>query len=196
MESTTNDIYIHESSYVDPGAVVGAHSKIWHFCHIMSGATLGERCILGQNVFIAAGVIVGSGVKIQNNVSLYKGTIVEDDVFLGPSCVLTNVINPRAFIERKDEFRQTIVRKGATIGANATILCGIEIGEYAFIAAGAVVTAKVPAYALMKGAPARQDGWMSPEGYKMREIATGKFECPETGTIFEQKGSLIERTGQ
>ena len=182
-----SNIFIHQTACVDDGAVIGAGSRIWHFCHIMSGATLGERCILGQNVFVGAGVSVGNGVKIQNNVSLYKGITVEDDVFLGPSCVLTNVINPRAFIERKDEFRETIIRKGATIGANATILCGTEVGAYAFIGAGAVVTVNVPAYALMKGCPARQSGWMSPQGYSMREIDKNLFECPKTGDRFSLK---------
>jgi UDP-2-acetamido-3-amino-2,3-dideoxy-glucuronate N-acetyltransferase len=180
--------FIHETASVDDGATIGAGSRIWHFCHIMPGATLGERCILGQNVFISDGVRVGNGVKIQNNVSLYHGVIVEDDVFLGPSCVLTNVINPRAFVERKDEFRETIIRKGATIGANATILCGVEIGAYAMVGAGAVVTKNVPAYALMKGCPARQSGWMSPQGYKLKEVTSNLFECPETGRQFSLKG--------
>jgi UDP-2-acetamido-3-amino-2,3-dideoxy-glucuronate N-acetyltransferase len=150
----------------------------------MAGATIGKRCILGQNVFVGDGVIVGDGVKIQNNVSLYKGAIVEDDVFLGPSCVLTNVVNPRAFIERKHEFRPTVIRKGVTIGANATVLCGIEIGAYAMIGAGAVVTKDVPAYAVMKGCPARQDGWICPEGHSLDEMAPGRFECPQTGKRF------------
>lgn len=158
------DYFKHSSAFVDEGAIVGQGCKIWHFCHVMSGAKMGVKCILGQNVFVADGVEIGSNVKIQNNVSLYKGVIVEDDVFLGPSCVLTNVINPRAAIERKDEFRQTIIRKGVTIGANATIVCGVEIGAYAFIGAGSVVTKDVPAYALMKGNPARQDGWMDASG--------------------------------
>jgi UDP-2-acetamido-3-amino-2,3-dideoxy-glucuronate N-acetyltransferase len=164
-----NDVFVHESAVVDDGAAIGAGTRIWHFCHVMAGATIGKRCILGQNVFVGDGVIVGDGVKIQNNVSLYKGAIVEDDVFLGPSCVLTNVVNPRAFIERKHEFRPTVIRKGVTIGANATVLCGIEIGAYAMIGAGAVVTKDVPAYAVMKGCPARQDGWMSSEGCRARE---------------------------
>lgn len=162
----SGDLFVHESSYVDAGATVGAGTKIWHFCHVMSGAVVGEDCILAQNVFVGGDVVIGNRVKIQNNVSLYKGVRVEDGVFLGPSCVLTNVMNPRATIERKTEFRPTIIRQGATIGANATIVCGVEIGAYAFIGAGAVITRDVPAYALMKGNPARQDGWMNAEGYK------------------------------
>lgn len=161
--------YIHESSFVDNGALIGDGTRIWHFCHVMSGAKIGRNCIFGQNVFVAEGVIIGDGVKIQNNVSLYRGVIVEDDVFLGPSCVLTNVFNPRAEIERKTEFRKTVIRKGATVGANATIVCGVEIGAYAFIGAGSVITKNVPAYALMKGNPARQSGWMDAYGNKCNE---------------------------
>lgn len=148
---------VHPSAIVDAGAQVGAGSKIWHFCHVSSGAVIGEHCSFGQNCYVADGVTVGNGVKVQNNVSLYTGVIVEDDVFLGPSCVLTNVINPRAAVSRRDEYKTTLIKKGATIGANATIICGVTIGEYAFIAAGAVVTRDVPAFALMKGVPARQD---------------------------------------
>lgn len=148
----------HPSAIIDDGATIGADTRIWHFCHISSGAVIGERCSFGQNCYVADGVTVGNGVKVQNNVSLYTGVVVEDDVFLGPSCVLTNVINPRAAVSRRDEYKTTLIKKGATIGANATIVCGVTIGEYAFIAAGAVVTRDVPPYALMKGVPARQDG--------------------------------------
>lgn len=155
---------IHESVYVDDGAVIGKDVKIWHFCHIMSGAKIGDFCILGQNVFVGSNVSIGRHVKIQNNVSIYEGVTVEDDVFLGPSCVFTNVINPRAFIERKSQFKKTYIRHGATIGANATILCGIEIGRYAFIGAGAVVTKNVPNYALMIGVPAEQVGLVDQYG--------------------------------
>ncbi len=162
-----HDIFIHESAIIDQGASIGAGTKIWHFTHLMPASRVGKNCNIGQNVFIDNQVIIGNGVKIQNNVSLYNGVEVEDDVFLGPSMVFTNVINPRSFIERKNEFRKTLVRKGATIGANATIVCGIEIGEYAMIGAGAVVTKDVPPYALMTGIPAQQVGWVNKEGEKV-----------------------------
>lgn len=162
-----HDIFIHESAIIDQGASVGAGTKIWHFTHLMPASRVGKNCNIGQNVFIDNQVIIGNGVQIQNNVSLYNGVEVEDDVFLGPSMVFTNVINPRSFIERKNEFRKTLVRKGATIGANATIVCGIEIGEYAMIGAGAVVTKDVPPYALMTGIPAQQVGWVNKEGEKV-----------------------------
>jgi len=154
------DYYAHESCYIDEGCAIGNDTKIWHFCHIMSGSKIGERCTIGQNVLIAPSVTVGNGVKIQNNVSLYTCVVIEDDVFLGPSCVFTNVINPRAFIERKDEFRPTVVKNGATIGANATIICGNSIGRYALVGAGAVVTKDVPDYALIVGSPARVIGYV------------------------------------
>jgi UDP-2-acetamido-3-amino-2,3-dideoxy-glucuronate N-acetyltransferase len=151
---------VHESSYVDEGAQIGAGTRIWHFCHVMTGATIGERCSLGQNVVVMPRVRLGSNVKVQNNVSLYEGVECEDDVFLGPSMVFTNVVNPRSHVSRKTEYRRTLVRRGATIGANATIICGHTLGEYAFVAAGAVVTADVPPYALVAGVPARVIGWM------------------------------------
>jgi len=152
--------YAHETTCIDDGCTIGQGTKIWHFSHIMTGSKIGERCNIGQNVVISPGVTIGNGVKIQNNVSLYTGVIVEDDVFFGPSCVFTNVINPRAFIERKDEFRQTTVKKGSSIGANATIVCGNDIGRYALIGAGAVVTKDVPDYALVIGTPARVIGFV------------------------------------
>lgn len=158
------DYTAHPSTIIDEGAEIGNGTKIWHFCHISSDCKIGEDCSFGQNCYVAPGVIVGNGVKVQNNVSLYTGVLVEDDVFLGPSCVLTNVINPRASVSRKHEYKQTHIKKGATIGANATIVCGVTIGEYAFIAAGAVVTKDVPPYALMKGVPAKQTGRMDLEG--------------------------------
>jgi len=158
------DAFIHETSLVDDTAVVGRGTKIWCFCHIMKGASIGERCILGQNVQVGTGVRIGSDVKIQNNVSIYTGVTLEDDVFCGPSCVFTNVMTPRAFVERKDEFLETLVRHGATIGANATILCGVTIGRYAMIGAGAVVTRDVKDHALMIGNPARRAGWVSRTG--------------------------------
>jgi len=157
-------IFIHESSYVDEGAVVGDGTKIWHFCHVLSGAQIGERCSLGQNVNVGSRAIIGNGVKIQNNVSIYDDVIIEDDVFCGPSCVFTNVINPRAFVERKDEYKKTVVKKGASIGANATIVCGVTIGEYALVGAGAVVTKDVPPYALVYGSPARVMGKVDRDG--------------------------------
>jgi UDP-2-acetamido-3-amino-2,3-dideoxy-glucuronate N-acetyltransferase len=159
-----NDFQVHSTAVVDEGATIGKGTKIWHFSHIMAGAILGENCIIGQNVMIAPRVVLGNQVKVQNNVSVYTGVVCEDDVFLGPSCVFTNVINPRSFIERKNEFRNTLVKQGATIGANATILCGITIGEYAMIGAGSVVTKNVPPYALIVGNPGKQIGWVDKEG--------------------------------
>ena len=187
--------FIHESAYVDEPSDVGAGTKIWHFCHIMSGSHIGERCILGQNVFVAGDVIIGDNVKIQNNVSLYTGVVLEDDVFCGPSCVFTNVTNPRSQILRKDEYRRTLVRRGATIGANATIVCGVTIGRYAFIAAGAVVRTDVPDYALMAGVPAVQKGWMSRHGHRLQKRdRDGLLVCPQSGWRYEEKdGALICR---
>src|SRR6186997_3683504 len=154
-----SDYYVHESSYLDAGAVVGKGTKIWHFCHVMPGAVIGERCSLGQNVVVMNGTKVGNNVKVQNNVSIYEGVELEDDVFCGPSMVFTNVLNPRAHVSRKHEYRKTLVRRGATIGANATIVCGTTLGEYAFVGAGAVVSRDVPPYALVVGVPARRTGW-------------------------------------
>ena len=154
------EYFAHESSFIDEGCTIGKGTKIWHFTHVMSNCVLGENCNLGQNVVVSPGVKLGNNVKVQNNVSIYTGVECEDDVFLGPSCVFTNVINPRSAVARKDEYRKTIVRQGASIGANATIVCGYEIGAYAFIGAGAVVTKEVPAYALVVGNPARQTGWI------------------------------------
>ncbi len=162
----TEEYFVHESSFVDEGARIGAGTKIWHFSHIMSGAQIGENCSIGQNVNIGSHAVIGSRVKIQNNVSVYDDVIIEDDVFCGPSCVFTNVINPRAFIERKHEYKKTIVKKGASIGANATIVCGITIGEYALIGAGSVVTRDVPPYALVYGNPARVKGRVDEKGEK------------------------------
>ncbi|UTC53602.1 N-acetyltransferase [Treponema sp. OMZ 803] len=158
--------FVHESSYVDEGAEIGEGTKIWHFTHIMSGAKVGKKCSIGQNVNIGGKAIIGNGVKIQNNVSLYDDVVIEDDVFCGPSCVFTNVINPRAFIERKHEYKQTVIKKGASIGANATIVCGVTIGEYALIGAGSVVTRDVPPYALVYGNPARVHGTVNAAGAK------------------------------
>jgi UDP-2-acetamido-3-amino-2,3-dideoxy-glucuronate N-acetyltransferase len=180
--------FAHESAYVDEPATIGDGTKIWHFCHVMSGATLGRGVNLGQNVFIAAGVTVGDNVKIQNNVSLYAGVIVEDDVFCGPSCVFTNVINPRSEIVRHGSYMVTRVRRGATIGANATIVCGSTIGRYAFVAAGSVITkSEVPDYALMAGVPAVRKGWMSRHGHKLPPFDTaGIATCPESGYRYRE----------
>lgn len=172
--------FIHPSAIVDPGASIGEGAKIWHFCHVSPGAVIGENCVLGQNVFVANGVTLGRGVKVQNNVSLYTGVVCEDDVFLGPSMVFTNVINPRSFVERKSEFRQTLVKRGASIGANATIVCGSTLGAYCLVGAGAVVTKDVPDYALVTGIPARQAGWVSRLGHRL-SFEDGKALCPESG---------------
>ena len=171
------DYFVHESSYVDEPCEIGKGTKIWHFSHIMKNSKIGENCNIGQNVVISPNVIIGNNVKIQNNVSVYTGVICEDDVFLGPSCVFTNVINPRAFIERKDEYKKTVVKKGASIGANATIVCGHNIGEYAFVGAGAVVTKDVPDYALVIGNPARVVGYVCQCGNKLLEQENNLFKC-------------------
>ena len=165
--SDNKSYFVHESSYIDDGAEIGAGTKIWHFCHIMQGAKIGVNCSLGQNVNIGSHAIIGNGVKIQNNVSIYDDVIIEDDVFCGPSCVFTNVINPRSFIERKHEYKKTIVKKGASIGANATIVCGVIIGEYALVGAGSVVTHDVPPYGLVYGNPARVHGEVNIAGEKI-----------------------------
>lgn len=173
--------FVHESSYVDEGARIGDGTKIWHFCHVLSGAQVGERCVFGQNCSVAGGVVVGNNVKVQNNVSIYQGTIVEDDVFLGPSCVLTNVTNPRSQISRRTLYERTLLRRGATIGANATVVCGVTIGRYAFVGAGALVTGDVPDYALVLGVPARRRGWMSRHGHRLeRPDDQGILTCPES----------------
>ena len=165
-----NDYQAHTTAVIDEDAVIGKGTKVRHFSHIMSGAVIGENCIIGQNVLVSSQAVLGNNVKVQNNVSVYSGVVCEDDVFLGPSCVFTNVINPRSFISRKDEFRQTLVKKGATIGANATIICGVTIGEYAMIGAGAVVTKDVPDYALVVGNPGKQIGLVDREGNTIREL--------------------------
>jgi UDP-2-acetamido-3-amino-2,3-dideoxy-glucuronate N-acetyltransferase len=176
----------HESAFVDEGSTIGEGTKIWHFCHVQPGAKLGRGCVLGQNVNVANDVIIGDYVKIQNNVSIYTGTVIEDYVFLGPSCVLTNVTNPRSEINRHSLYEKTIVRRGATIGANATVVCGIEVGRYSFIAAGAVVTKNVPDYALMVGTPARHKGWMSRHGHVLKPDAEGILRCPESGYRYQE----------
>ena len=173
--------FVHESAYVDEPSTIGAGTKIWHFSHVLPNTTIGEDCVLGQNVVAGPNVTIGNNCKIQNNVSVYKGVTLEDGVFCGPSCVFTNVNNPRAEIERKDEFRETLVKRGATIGANATIVCGATLGEYCFIAAGAVVASDVPAHALMAGVPAKRIGWMSDAGGKLGD----DLVCPIDGTRYQ-----------
>jgi UDP-2-acetamido-3-amino-2,3-dideoxy-glucuronate N-acetyltransferase len=188
MTESGKPYFTHPSAYVDEPVSIGAGTKIWHFCHVMAGASLGTGCILGQNVLIASGVRIGNNVKIQNNVSIYEGVELEDDVFCGPSCVFTNIINPRSQIVRRGQYQPTKVRRGATIGANATIVCGSTIGRYAFVAAGAVVTkAPVPDYALMTGVPAKQKGWMSRHGHALtRPDAEGIMRCPESGWRYRE----------
>jgi len=187
--------FVHETSWVDDGVVIGDGTKIWFFCHVQRGSTLGERCILGQNVNIDGNVTIGNGVKIQNNVSVYKGVQIEDDVFLGPSCVFTNVINPRAFVERKTEFLATRVGRGATVGANSTILCGNQLGEYCMIGAGAVITADVPAFALMVGVPARQLGWVCRCGVRLHLDHDGAT-CAACGTTYKTEGTTLRLAGE
>jgi UDP-2-acetamido-3-amino-2,3-dideoxy-glucuronate N-acetyltransferase len=191
---------VHESAYVDAGAVIGAGTRIWHFSHVMGGAHIGARCSLGQNVVVMNSVIIGDNAKIQNNVSLYEGVELEADVFCGPSMVFTNVYNPRSAVSRKNEYRRTLVRRGASIGANATIVCGVTIGRFAFIGAGAVVNRDVPDYALMAGVPARRMGWMSEDGYKLESLslagAEGEVEvlrCPGTDVRYDRRGELVTR---
>jgi UDP-2-acetamido-3-amino-2,3-dideoxy-glucuronate N-acetyltransferase len=175
----------HETAVIDEGARIGAGTKIWHFSHIMPGAVLGERCNIGQNVVVSPGVVLGANVKVQNNVSIYEGVTCDDDVFLGPSCVFTNVTNPRSAINRRGQYARTHVGRGASIGANATIVCGHDIGPYAFIGAGAVVTKNVPAYALVVGNPARQMGWMSAYGHRLEFNQNGRATCPESGEAYK-----------
>ena len=184
------DYFAHESSYIDDGAAIGRGTKIWHFCHILPGAVIGERCNLGQNVVVMSGARLGNNVKVQNNVSIYEGVILEDDVFCGPSCVFTNVVNPRSHVSRKSEYQQTLVRRGSSIGANATILCGVTLGEYSFIGAGAVVRSDVPAYALMVGVPARRVGWMCQCGVRLQP-KEGRAACVACGATYrETEGQL------
>lgn len=193
-EAPAAEPFVHESAYVDPGASIGAGTKVWHFCHVMPGAVIGRDCVLGQNVVVMNGAKIGNNVKIQNNVSVYEGVEIEDDAFCGPSMVFTNVINPRSAVSRKHEYRRTLVRKGATIGANATIVCGVTLGRYAFIGAGAVVTRDVPAYALMTGVPARRTGWVCECGVKLDEEII-EIICPACGKTYGEKGHVLERTG-
>src|SRR5512138_12472 len=184
------DYFVHESSYIDDGAVIGPGTRIWHFCHVMPGAVIGERCNLGQNVVVMGGTRLGNNVKVQNNVSIYEGVTLEEDVFCGPSCVFTNVTNPRSHVSRKSEYRATLVRRGSTIGANATILCGITLGEYSFIGAGAVVRSDVPAFALMVGVPARRVGWMCQCGVRL-QIREGRGVCSACGAGYRETDGVL-----
>ncbi|HYW33249.1 MAG TPA: DapH/DapD/GlmU-related protein [Gemmatimonas sp.] len=194
---------VHESAYVDDGAVIGDATRVWHFCHVLGGATIGARCSLGQNVVVMNGVRIGANVKIQNNVSVYEGVEIEDDVFLGPSMVFTNVYNPRSFVSRKDEYRRTLVRAGSSIGANATIVCGVTIGRFAFIGAGAVITRDVPDYALMAGVPAKRIGWMSEHGFRLESAGPFRegddafvdgevLRCPGSEARYLRRGDQVQ----
>jgi UDP-2-acetamido-3-amino-2,3-dideoxy-glucuronate N-acetyltransferase len=187
-----SDYSAHPTAVIDEGAMIGAGTRIWHFAHICSGARIGERCSFGQNTMVASGVTIGSNVKVQNNVSIYTGTVVEDDVFLGPSCVLTNITNPRSQVKRKELYEETVLKRGATVGANATIVCGITIGRYAFIAAGAVVASDVPDYAFVMGVPGRVHGWMSRHGHRLaKPDAQGVMVCPESGYRYRESDGVL-----
>lgn len=189
----TESVFVHPTAIIDEGCQIGEGTKIWHFSHVMPNCQIGQRCNIGQNVVISPEVVLGSNVKVQNNVSIYTGVTCEDDVFLGPSMVFTNVINPRSAINRRDQYQKTHVGKGATIGANATIVCGNDIGEYAFIGAGAVVTKSVPAYALVIGNPARQRGWVSEYGHRLTFDTNGLAVCPESGQQYRLTDNKITR---
>lgn len=183
----TESYFVHESSYADEGSVIGEGTKIWHFCHVHSGAQIGKNCSIGQNVNISSHAIIGNGVKIQNNISIYDAVTIEDDVFLGPSMVFTNVFNPRSFISRKSEYRQTLVKQGASIGANATIVCGNTVGRYAFVGAGSVVTHDIPDHALVYGNPARVMGWICYCGNKLRDTSFKMMRCPACNKEYEYR---------
>lgn len=191
MAGINQKIYIHPTATVDEGSEIGAGSKIWHYVHVMSESQIGENCILGQNVFIGKEAVLGNGVKIQNNVSVYEGVICEDNVFLGPSMVMTNVINPRSNIERKNEMKQTIIRAGVSIGANATIVCGIEIGAYSFIAAGAIVVKDVKPFELIIGNPGRPVGWMSRAGHRLKFDGTNIAYCKEMKEYYQYENGTV-----
>jgi UDP-2-acetamido-3-amino-2,3-dideoxy-glucuronate N-acetyltransferase len=186
------DYFVHQSSFVDAGARIGNGTKVWHFSHVMPGAVIGERCNLGQNVVVMPGTRIGDNVKIQNNVSIYEGVELENDVFCGPSCVFTNVMNPRSHISRKHEYKKTLVRRGSSIGANATIVCGVTLGEYSFIGAGAVVRSDVPAYALMVGVPARRVGWICQCGIRL-QLHDGRASCAACGATYREREGVLEQ---
>jgi UDP-2-acetamido-3-amino-2,3-dideoxy-glucuronate N-acetyltransferase len=179
--SADKSYFAHPTAVIDTPTEIGPRTKVWHFAHICANAKIGSDCIFGQNTMVSGGVVIGNNVKVQNNVAIYTGTTIEDDVFLGPSCVLTNVTNPRSQVNRHSLYEKTVIRRGATVGANATIVCGVTLGRYAFISAGAVVTKNVPDYALMVGVPARQIGWMSRHGHRLSKSADGSMVCPESG---------------
>lgn len=187
------EYFCHESAIIDSGAIIGKGTKVWHFCHVMGDSKLGKNCNLGQNVFVANDVVLGNNVKVQNNVSIYSGVVCEDDVFLGPSMVFTNIKNPRSAVVRKGEYSKTLVKQGASIGANATIVCGNDIGQYSFIAAGSVVTKEVPDYALMIGCPAKQAGWMSEYGHRLEFDAEGNASCPESGDKYVLNNNSVKK---
>lgn len=190
----TAEIYIHPSAVIDQPCTIGAGTRIWHFCHVCSGARLGDRCNLGQNVFVAGGVVLGSNVKVQNNVSIYEGVTLEDDVFCGPSMVFTNVRNPRSAVVRKGQYSSTLVRHGATLGANSTVVCGVTVGRHAFIGAGAVVTHDVPDYALVVGVPGKVVGYMSAHGERLPPFdADGYSRCPATGSLYRKAGDDVSQ---
>ena len=190
-----NDYFAHETAVIDEGVEIGKGTRIWHFTHLMTGCKIGTGCNLGQNVVVSPDVILGNNVKVQNNVSIYTGVICEDDVFLGPSMVFTNIMNPRSAIVRRDKYETTVVEKGATIGANATIVCGNKIGKFAFIGAGAVVIHEVLPYALVVGNPSRQVGWMSEYGHRLEFNEQGVATCPESGEVYKMDGAYIKKTG-
>ncbi len=192
-DSSAAPYFAHPTAVIDEGCQIGAGTKIWHFSHIMPGCQIGENCNLGQNVVVSPGVVLGRNVKVQNNVSIYTGVICEDDVFLGPSMVFTNVINPRSAVVRKNEYKQTLVKKGASIGANATIVCGHTIGEFAMIGAGSVITKDVPAYALLYGNPARQHGWVSEYGHKLSFNDDNIAACPETNQQYLLQNNQVKK---
>lgn len=191
-----NNFFVHESSYVDEGCTIGEGTKIWHFSHVMTKCVIGKDCNIGQNVVISPDVVIGNNVKIQNNVSVYTGVVCEDDVFLGPSAVFTNVINPRSAVNRKNEYRKTLVKKGASIGANATIVCGNDIGQYAFVGAGAVVTKNVPDYALIVGNPAKQMGWVSEYGHRLNFDDKGLAICQESNDLYRIENNIVTKIGK
>lgn len=190
------DYYAHPSAYIDEGCIIGKGVKIWHFSHLMPGCVIGDDCNIGQNVVISPRVVLGRNVKVQNNVSIYEGVVCEDDVFLGPSMVFTNVINPRSQVPRKDEFRKTLVKKGASIGANATIVCGHDIGEYAFVGAGSVVTRSIPSYALVVGNPARQIGWVSQYGHRLTFDEHNRASCKETNQLYLLENGMVSKLSE
>jgi len=188
-------VFIHETAVVDEGVKIGRGSKVWHFSHLMPDSVLGEKCNLGQNVVVSPGVTLGNNVKVQNNVSIYTGVVCEDDVFLGPSMVFTNVINPRSAVVRRDEFKTTLVQQGASIGANATIVCGITIGKYALVGAGAVITKSIPDFELWVGNPGKRLGWVSEYGHRLHFNEEGKATCPETGDLYILNNGTVRKNG-